>query len=199
MILAKRLQKIEALLPATCRVIHAHAPHLIQRFAECCPAASIGRVENARQFHHWLRACGDLDELAFLTELVEVEWTVTRTNLDVYETPPAPTPALSLHQGPVNLRRAPRVQLRTTSYDLQATLAGVATPERLSRGPSRTVAVAAGLDGARAFWLDDDTAELLRLLDAWTRLTRDQGSAMGPMLQSLHAAALIEVQPCDWD
>src|SRR5262245_47540800 len=51
LILAKRMAKIASLLPATCRCVSLHAPDLTRAFATARPPASLGRRDNAIQFH----------------------------------------------------------------------------------------------------------------------------------------------------
>src|SRR4051794_35887360 len=52
--LTKRLNKVEALLPATLHCILHHAPDLISEFANQCPPINARRYANAQQFHDFL-------------------------------------------------------------------------------------------------------------------------------------------------
>jgi hypothetical protein len=51
----KRMEKIEAVLGRTLDLLGSERAPIVRAFAQACPPTSIGRLDNARQFHAFLR------------------------------------------------------------------------------------------------------------------------------------------------
>jgi hypothetical protein len=204
LILAKRLAKIEALLPATCRCIRLHVPALLQAFASACPAASLGRWDNAGQLHDFILAYeGDPPAPRYLADLVRLEYLAAAATFAARDHVPAPPQAQpdSIRSGPAprakafEVRVPPEVELLETGFDLREAL-GDSPPPELERGHPRLVAIVSAADKARVFWLQDEVAGVLLDLGDWTPIQEHAG--VGSVIESLAAEGLVEIRPCDF-
>lgn len=197
LILAKRLGKIAAVLPATCRCVNRHAPALMQAFATACPPSSLGRQDNARQFHDFILGHrGDPPAPGYLADLVRVEYAAAAATFAARDQPPAPPPApLDPAWTAFEVRAPPDLRLLETEFDLQRAMVD-SPPAELERGRRRQVAVVPGAGGARVFWLEAETAKLLLDLREWIRMKAPDQEDARWTVESLAARGLVELRPC---
>jgi hypothetical protein len=195
LVLAKRWEKIKSVLPATCRSVDAHAPHLVREFADVEPPRSPGRRENAQQLHDFIVASAGRIKPEYLVDLVRLEHMIASATFSSREREQRSTHALSAVWESFDLRSASDLEILETPFDLKRVLDGE-DPATLDRGPDQTVAVVPGVDSARVFWLDPDVAALLLALTDWTTIHAAEGEPIQELVLSLAAGQLIEVRPC---
>lgn len=195
LVLAKRWEKIKSVLPATCRSVDAHAPHLVREFADVEPPLSAGRRENAQQLHDFITASAGRIKPEYLVDLVRLEHVIASATFSSREREQRSTHALSAVWESFDLRSASDLEILETPFDLKRVLDGE-NPATLDRGPDQTVAVVPGVDSARVFWLDPDVAALLLALTDWTTIHAAAGEPIQELVLSLVAGQLIEVRPC---
>ena len=95
LILAKRWEKIKSALPATCRAVDAHAPHLVGEFAVVQPPSSPARRENAQQLHDFIIASAGRIKPEYLVDLVRLEHMIASATFSSREREQRPSHALS--------------------------------------------------------------------------------------------------------
>ena len=197
LILAKRLGKLEAVLPATCRCMKQHAQALLHAFAVACPPTSLGRQENARQLHDFIVGhSGSMSAPGYLRDLVRLEYFVAAATFAVRDRPPTPPPTpLDPSWSSFYVRTLPDLRLLHTNFDLQRLMVEP-PPAELERVRKRCVAVVPGGSVARVFWLEDDVAELLSDLSEWTEIKAWEPEDLRSAIELLAPCGLVEVRPC---
>ncbi len=195
LILAKRMGKIETLLPATCRCVTLHVPALVRAFAAACPPVTLGRQENARQFRDFILAYeGPPPAPAYLADLVQLEYLAASASFAARDRPAArPAPHLDPGWTACEVRVPPEVRLFETEFDLPAAFAD-SPPAALERGRPRLVAIVPVVPLARVFLLEDEVAALLLDLQTWTAVEPEGARRI---VESLGARGLVELRRCD--
>ncbi len=196
---AKRLGKIEGVLPSTCRCVGMHAPVLLREFAIACFPATLARRDNARQLHDFIVAYdGALPLPCYLADLVRLEYLAASAMFAARDRELS-WPVTRFHPAwdAFDVRAAPELALLETEFDLQQAL-GDSPPAKLERGRPRWVAVVPGEAEARVFWLEDEVASLLLDLADWTRVRVHERAGVHAVIESLTARGLVEVRPCDY-
>lgn len=198
LILAKRLGKIEGLLPATCRCASVHVPTLMRTFAAACLPTSLGRQDNARQFHDFVLAYDGVPAApSYLADLVRLEYLAASATFAARDRVLAPpTVAFDPRWTAFEVRVPPELQLLETEFDLQRALDD-SPPAALERGRSRLVAIIPGASHARVFWLEDELASVLLDIDEWTAVHAQDRQSVRGAIESLAARGLVEVRSCD--
>ena len=119
----KRMAKIKWVLPMTFDALGTDHDRLVREFTEACPPTGIGRLENARQFHDFLRARWQRQACAppYLPDLAafELAHAAVLAEDDMVADARAAAPA---RRGAI--RRNPRAILLRCSYDIRPILEG---------------------------------------------------------------------------
>lgn len=196
LILAKRLGKIESLLPATCRCVTLHVPALFRAFAAACPPVTLGRQENARQFHDFILAWeGPPLAPTYIADLVQLEFLAAVATLAARDRSSArPATHLDPSWTVCEARVSPELRLFETEFDLPAAFVD-SPPAALERGRPRLVAIVPMTPHARVFLLDDDIAALLLDMQTWTAVEPEGARRI---VESLGAREFVELRRCDF-
>ena len=197
LILAKRMSKIEALLPATCRCASAHVPALMKEFAAACPPHSLGREDNAIQFHDFVVGYeGPPPPPNYLADLVRLEYLAAAVTFAARDRPgSAPVAALDRTWTAFDVRMAPGLRLFETEFDLRAAL-GDSPPPALERGDLRRIAIIHAAKEARVFSLEEEIVRLLFEAEDWSRIDARRDESVRSVVESLAGRGLLEVRPC---
>lgn len=164
--LAKRRDKVAAVLPVTIEHLDAPFEHLFREFAAAVPPLGIGRYENAVQFIGFLNATWHTDPPAkpYLRDIAAVELAIARARRHVGEPEPADRPP-----DPASVRRNPGASFLEIGYDVRPLFAGGCTP---AAGPARRpacllVAPSPGDGSARIFQVPESVYRTLEHADTW--------------------------------
>jgi hypothetical protein len=199
LILTKRMGKIESLLPATCRCASTHVPVLMKEFAAACPPTSLGRQDNARQFHDFVVAYeGPPPVPNYLADLVRLEYLAATARFAARDRPPRPPVAdLDPAWTAFEVRMSPGLQLFETEFDLRPALRDP-PPPALERSRPRRVAIIQAAQEVRVFSLEDEMASLLLDLEEWSRVDATRQEGVRSVVESLAGRGLVEVRPCGY-
>jgi len=199
LILAKRISKIESLLPATCRCASAHVPALMKEFAVACPPHSLGRQDNALQFHDFVLAYeGAPTPPNYLADLVRLEYLAATVTLAARDQPPrSPFADLDSTWTAFEVRMSPGLQLFETEFDLRAAL-GDSPPPALERGRPRQIAIVHAATEVRVFSLEEEIVRLLFDVEEWSRIDARRQEGVRSVVESLAGRGLLEVRPCGY-
>jgi hypothetical protein len=115
----KRMAKIKAVLPRTLDHLGMAREAIIHDFAHACPSTSIGRLENARQFHDFLLARWQSKpaDPPYLPDLAAFEIAYAAV-----QRMPSEYSQTAARAVPRALRRHPAVVLLRTDYDIRPIL-----------------------------------------------------------------------------
>ena len=187
----KRMQKIEWVLTRTLELLGNKRAVLTQEFIDACPPTGISWLENARQFHGFLKTRwhSQEPEPAYLPDVAAYE--LAYATVRAGETQgPTRSDDMAL---PGAIRRYPGAVLLRCAYDIRPILEGNdGTPEH--RMIRLAVTMQPGTDVPQISELSCDLFELLDMLDSFV----DPGifrnaPELERLLQDLAASGLIEV------
>jgi hypothetical protein len=182
----KRMEKIEAVLPRTLALLGAEREAMVRAFAETNAPDSISRLDNARQFHQFLRAHQGEQAAApaWLADVAafEITWAEARGSNGASRPKPG---------RPGSLRRHPAAVLLRSVYDLAPVLQGRAD-EAAPRESFLAIALPDGKKAPELYVLARELFELLELLDDFTDELAEIPDAV---IADLTASGLIEVSP----
>jgi hypothetical protein len=191
----KRMQKIEWVLTRTLELLGDRRAALTREFVDACPPTGISWLENARQFHdflksHWLREAPDP---AFLPDVAAYE--IAYATVRAGKTALPPLSETSIDAPPGAVRRYPGVVLLRCAHDIRSLLEG--RDDAPARREMRlAVTMLPATDAPQVSELSADLYELLEMLDAFVdpAVFEDTPEAE-KLIQSLAAGGLIEVLP----
>jgi hypothetical protein len=180
----KRMEKIEAVLPRTLALLGAEREATVRAFAQNNAPNSISRIDNARQFHQFLRARQEEQAAtpAWLADVAafEIAWAEAQGRNGAPRTKSGT---------PGSLRRHPTAVLLRSLYDIAPVL-----QERAGEAAPHESFLAIGLpDGKNApelYVLSRELFELLELLDDFTDQLAEIPDAV---IARLTASGLIEL------
>ena len=178
----KRMEKIEAVLPRTLALLGAEREATVRAFAETSAPDSISRLDNARQFHQFLRARQQAAAPAWLADVAafEIAWAEAQGRNGTPRTKSGI---------PGSLRRHPAAVLLRSAHDIAPVL-----QERADEAAPHESFLAIALpDGKKApelYVLSRELFELLELLDDFTDELDEIPDAV---IARLAACGLIEV------
>jgi uncharacterized protein len=188
---AKRLAKIEAVLPLTCSAFGATYARLAREFSASHPARSSRNRANALSFYRFLRRRARTTSRIprYIVELASCELALTaRVSGRAVR-----GPEWSRTEAGIAVRRAPGARVRTYVWDIRPLLEG-ARDASVERRTIRVAIVADPVRGEpRVLGLPERTFELLRALRGWTPLGAPDAMASLPTLHELAALGLIEI------
>jgi hypothetical protein len=166
----KRMEKIAGVFSRTLELLGDEQAQVVRTFAERCPSVSIGRIENARQFHDFLTGFWRFrpPHLPYLADVAACELAFAEARNWEGDAADAVSQGTQPHAGSV--RRHPGVALQQCEHDVQPMFEGAG----LRSAPVERetfLAFAAPGDASsdvRVFDLDPTVFALLSALSAWT-------------------------------
>jgi hypothetical protein len=189
----KRMEKIEWVLSTTLDLLGATKSAIIRDFVEACPPASIGRLENARQFHDFLSRRWRLEapEPPYLPDVAACE--LAYASIHAREKPASEDSAHAARRG---IRRHPRIILVRCSHDVRPILEGRVGDAVAQRDTPLAMSMPAGAENPVVSELSPDLFEMLEMLDDFVDLEAfsDQTDVSG-LIAQLDKHGLIEVRP----
>lgn len=166
----KRMEKIAGVFSRTLDLLGTEQAQVVQAFAEGCPSISIGRIENARQFHAFLSGVWRFRPpgLPYLPDLAACELAFAEVRNWVADASAGETPK----QGgarPRSIRRHPGIALQRCEHDVRPLFEADdihSTP--VKRETMLAFATPRGAADAQVFELDPAIFGLLSALNDWT-------------------------------
>jgi hypothetical protein len=117
---AKRMEKITAVLPRTFELLGSSLDTHVRAFVESCPPTTLGRLENACQFHRYLLSCWtrQAPDPPYIGDVAafEIAWAKVDADPEHHSSDRA-TPADHVPRG--SIRRCPHVILLRCGYDIR--------------------------------------------------------------------------------
>jgi hypothetical protein len=179
----KRMEKIEAVLPRTLALLGAEREATVRAFAETNAPTSISRLDNARQFHQFLRARQEEQAPAWLADIAafEIAWAEAQGRKS------APRTKSGM---PGSLRRHPAAVLLRSVYDIAPVL-----QERSDEAaPHESFLAIVRPDGKKTPELCVLSRELFELLELLDDFTDELAEIPDAVIARLAASGLIEVE-----
>jgi uncharacterized protein (UPF0276 family) len=129
----KRTEKIEGVLPRTFALLGIGREAVVHAFAQTCPPASIGYLDNARQFADFLRVSWREEprDPAYLPDVAAFEIAYAVVHRGEARTQAAPPQ-------PGAIRRHPALALLRTNYDITAVLEAPVAESAAAAEPGET-------------------------------------------------------------
>ena len=188
----KRMAKVRLVLPKTIALLGTQLEPVTRGFAEVCAPTSIGRYDNARQFHDCLVARWREypPELPYLPDVVRYEIAYAeasvRTQQDEVSAGGAPADSRCV-------RRHPNTVLVRLGHDVRALFddAGDTGPVD-AREVGLVITLRHAVDQPRVFEVRAPIFERLQALDDWTPIESPEAEAT---YRTLAAHAMIEFTP----
>jgi len=194
---AKRRDKIMTVFPMTFRLLGRSEAEIVRDFVECCPPASINRLENARQFHRflssrWTReppnppyapdvaacelACAEVD-----ADVEDRNWQLARNEPD---------------QRNSGIRRCRAVVLLRCVYDIRPIFeTGLEHAVPTKRETRLVVALPPGANGPLVSEVMPAVFDLLAALDDWANTPEpDVDPDFAKLLAELTARGMVEAR-----
>jgi hypothetical protein len=192
----KRMEKIITVFPRTFEILGAKQAPLVQAFVAACPPADIGRLANARQFHHFLSTHWQRmrPEPAYLRDVTACEFACAEVR-NFVEAQESEAAAGQQRMPRRRMRRRPTIVLLRCSYDIRSIFEeGAGAFHPAERDTPLAVAMPAGADRARVFELRPVIFDLLTALDAWTEPAElGETSDLEEIIHELTEHGLLEV------
>jgi hypothetical protein len=193
----KRMQKVAWVLTRTLELLGTGRAAMTREFVDACPPTGISWLENARQFHDFLqvRWLHDLPEPPYLPDIAAYELAYATVRAGERLVPSRSKDASGTRPGAI--RRHPSAVLLRCAYDLRPILEGSAGNDAPARRPTcLAVTMLPGTDMPQVSELSAALYELLEMLDEFVEpaVFADTPN-VETLIQSLAAAALIEVHP----
>jgi hypothetical protein len=191
----KRMQKIEWVLTRTLELLGDRRASMICEFVDAVPPAGISWLENARQFHDFLKARWEREgpQPAYLPDIAayEIAYAMVRAGTTAASSPCA----ASIDDAPGAIRRYPGALLLRCAHDIRPLLEG-SQDAPAPRELCLAVTMLPGTDAPLVSELSRDLYELLEMLDKFVdpAVFADTPKAE-KLIQRLAAGGLIEVLP----
>jgi len=167
---AKRMEKINAVLPKTFELLGSRRDALVCAFIEGCPPTTLSRLENARQFYRFLISCWlrEDPDPPYLRDVAACELACAEADADPErQTAHRVTSAERLDRG--GFRRCPNVILQRCAYDVRPIFeAGPEKAVPVKRDTPLVIAIPPGADSPEVFEVVPTIFNLLAVLDDWT-------------------------------
>lgn len=163
----KRMEKIGAVFSRTIQLLGAEHAAIVREFVEAYPPIAITRLENARQFYHFLcaRWRGAPPEPPYLADVAACEFAIAkaRVGAEAGVSEPARAPARD------GIRRHPGVILLHCAYDIRPIFeGGPGEADPVRRDTSLVIAMPPHAEHPKVFQLLSPAFALLATLDDWT-------------------------------
>ena len=190
----KRMEKIEWVLPRTFELLGAGKAAVIRDFVEACPPASIGRLENARQFHDFLATRWKVAALEprCLPDVAACELAYASVYGGEKPAPETESPAAC-----DGIRRHPKVILVRCRHDVRPIFeGGAAAAPAAERDTPLAVSLPAGAEHPVVSELSPDLFDLLEMLDDFVDMnTFSDLPDVRELVADLGRRGLLEVRP----
>ena len=189
----KSMQKIEWVLTRTLELLGNKRAVVTQEFIDACPPTGISWLENARQFHGFLKTRwrSQAPEPPYLPDVAAYELAYATVRAGEMQAPNRCDDVAV----PGAIRRCPGTVLLRCAYDIRPILEGNdRAPER--RMIRLAVTMQPDTDVPQVSELSRDLLEILEMLDAFVdpAMFQDMPEVEG-LIQNLAARGLIEVHP----
>jgi hypothetical protein len=190
----KRMEKIAGVFSRTLELLGDEQAQVIRTFAERCPSVSIGRIENARQFHDFLAGLWRFrsPRLPWLADVAACELAFAEARNRDAAAVDAAHDGLQPHPG--DLRRHPGVALQRCEYDVRPMFDAAgphSTP--LEREIFLAFTMPHGTSEVRVLELDADVFALLSALSGWT--ARSAFGDADALVRRLVSHGFVETHP----
>jgi hypothetical protein len=192
----KRMEKIFAVFPKTCRLLGAERAAVVREFVKERPPTDISRIENGRQFYDLLRARWRREppRPPYLEDVAACEFAIAATRVGSSSAQEVPTKGERPRRNIV--RRHPDVALLRCAYDIRPVVEGDAEEAAvIRRDTPLAIAVPPGAQHPGAFEVPPAAFDLLSLLEEWTdRNELGAGSEVDSLVSELAQHGLVEVR-----
>lgn len=194
---AKRLHKIQTILPRTFRCLGTELNRLGSEFGARHPPVTAGSFPNACQFYHFL-CRGSAPTAPFLLDLAYCE--LAMMGITRREPPPAP-PRRETLAGPIRMRRRPGIRWRRCRWNLRPLLDDPdMPPASIGLGPVCLLFCAGQPESTvRILEVDEGLLALIASLRDWATLRADQlsaGAGTSSLVMRLEQLGVVEVMSC---
>jgi hypothetical protein len=195
----KRMEKITAVFPKTCRLLGTELASVVQEFVKAWPPTDITRIENGRQFFEvlssrWRRLP---PQPPYLQDLAACEFAIARARvgrvgIDI----PADRATSSKELPGGAIRRAPEIVLLRCAYDIRPVVEGDAEEVTvIKRDTPLVIAIPPGEGHPGVFEVLPPVYDVLAALDDWTaRSELGASSEVGELLSEIAQYGIIEVR-----
>jgi len=193
----KRMEKIIAVFPKTCRLLGAERAAMVRAFVKAYPPTDITRIKNARQFYDFLRSWWQRQppDLPYLEDVAACELAIARAHVS-FEAP---------HDKPLNgtepprdgIRRHPDVVLLRCAYNIRPVVEGddVEDIAVTKRDTPLAIAIPPAEQHPKVFELSPPVFDVLAALDDWTnRSELGATSEVDEFISELAQYGLIEAR-----
>jgi hypothetical protein len=194
----KRMEKITAVFPKTCRLLGVELAAIVQEFVEAWPPTDITRIENARQFYEalssrWRRLP---PQPPYLQDVAACEFGIARARIGhVHVDAPPDSDACSKELPGGAIRRAPEIILLRCAYDIRSVVEDDAEGVTVvKRDTPLVIAIPPGAAHPAVFEVLPPVYDLLAVLDGWTaRSALETASELDELVSELAQYGLVEV------
>jgi hypothetical protein len=193
----KRMEKIAGVFSRTLELLGDEQAQVVRTFAERCPSVSIGRIDNARQFHDFLTGLWRFSppRLPYLADVAACELAFAEArNWESAQVDAAPQGTQAQPRG---VRRHPGVALQRCEHDVQPMFeaAGLHSAP-VEREAFLAFALPDGASDVRVFELDPNVFALLSALSGWTpRSAFGDAEGADALIRELASHGLLEAAP----
>jgi hypothetical protein len=193
----KRMEKIAGVFARTLELLGDEQAQVVRTFAERCPSVSIGRIENARQFHDFLIGFWRFrpPRLPWLADVAACELALAEArNWESSAVDAAPQGARPQSRG---FRRPPSVALQRCEHDVQPMFEGAGLHSApVERETFLAFAAPRDASDVRVFELDPNVFALLSALSGWTpRSVVGHAEEADALIDELVSHGLLEAAP----
>jgi hypothetical protein len=186
----KRMENIVAVFPRTFEILASDQDAVVSRFVAACPPVDTGRLENARQFHDFLRALWRREpaKLPYLPDVAACEFAFAHARVGISD-----------HEfaggKPGDMRRHPSAILLRCAYNVRPIFESATVEMALPRHDTLlAVAIPPGAKHPRVFELIPAVFDTLAALEDWTDRSALGGTReLDELIGELAAHGLLEV------
>jgi hypothetical protein len=194
----KRMEKITAVFPKTCRLLGAELAAIVQEFVEAWPPTDITRIENARQFYEaldsrWRRLP---PQPPYLQDVAACEFAIAGARVGRVHVDTSPGRAASSNEPRRGaIRRAPGITLLRCAYDIRPVVEGDAEEVTVvKRDTPLVITIPPGAVHPAVFEVLPPVYDVLAALDGWTaRSELGEASETDELISELAQYGLVEV------
>jgi hypothetical protein len=191
----KRMEKINAVFPKTCRLLRAELAGIVQEFVKGWPSTDITRIENGRQFFEVLssRWRRQPPQPPYLQDVAACEFAIARARVGGWTSTDSGASGKELPGGAI--RRSPEIILLRCAYDIRPVVEGGAEEMAVvKRDTPLVIAIPPGAENPGVFEVLPPVYDVLAALDDWTaRSQLGTSSEVGELISELAQYGLVEV------
>ena len=192
----KRIEKIIAVFPKTCRLLGAERAAVVRAFVNAYPPTDITRIKNARQFYDFLRSCWQRQppDPPYLEDVAACELAIAKAHVSLEAANDEPA---SGGQPPRSgIRRHPDVVLLRCAYNIRPVVEDdVEDVAVTKRDTPLAIAIPPVERHPKVFELSPPVFDVLAALDDWTnRSELGAASEVDEFISELAQHGLIEAR-----